>query len=321
MSSRRRRSRKYESNLAGPKCSYCERSLALFTHNIACANCSKLVFCLDCFSVGANKNKTHETTHEYIVEERVYSSVYEEGWTAEDEKKLLDSLAKYGLNEWRLVANEMGTHSAKRCEDHYYNVYINHENSPLPQELDPNGESGTEETSRGTTDTPVSTPKSVKKRKSRQFEDEDERDATDRVTPSASLAGNGKTDDNAQELTGYLPKRGDFEVEYDDKAEHLIADLEIGEDDDNATVELKTQLLELYDLRLREREKVKEMVFEHGIKCVEEIRRSPLKRRAERLHDDNVQKFRKKLRRRSKSKVNVALSSDAPTPNGLDLAP
>ncbi len=278
------------------------------------------MFCLDCFSVGANNRKTHKGSHPYIVEERVNQPVYDEQWTAEDERKLLDVLSKYGLHNWRLVANELGTHSAKRCEDHYYAVYINHEHAPLPRELHSNDGSGNDETSRVTPETPVTTPRSEKSSLKRKLEDDevDDDGDDDRQTPSSSVV-KASTDTDAQELSGYLPKRGDFEVEFDDKAEHIIADLEVYEDDDEATIEKKAQLVEMYNDRLVERERVKKLIFENGLKRVEHLRRTRVKEQAEQIMDflcDSEQPTRKRSRR--KNQANVTLSSEAPTPNGLE---
>lgn len=317
MSSRRRRSRYHETNPPGPKCSYCERPLALFSHNITCAVCSQLVFCVDCFSVGANNNKTHKSTHPYMVEQRVSNPVYAEEWSAEDERKLLDALSKYGLDNWRKVANELGTHSAKRCEDHYYAVYINHENAPLPRELLEHSGSGNNDSSQATSSTPVATSRRRNIRDQEKLEDENEGDGDAKPGPSASVTKVARKN-NANELTGYLPKRGDFEVEYDDKAEHLIADLEILEDDDEATIELKAQLIEIYDKRLRTREEVKNLVFETSVKCVEESPSTGVEQQAEKIMNCLRDSERRTRKSRRGSNANTTLSSEAPTPNGME---
>ena len=43
-------------------------------------------------------------------------------------------------------------------------------------------------------------------------------------------------------MLGYLPKRGDFEQEYDMDAELLLADMEFFEDDTPENIELKNSV-------------------------------------------------------------------------------
>jgi transcriptional adapter 2-alpha len=40
-----------------------------------------------------------------------------------------------------------------------------------------------------------------------------------------------KTGSNPAEIVGFMPKRGDFEVEYDNDAELLLAEMEFNDDD------------------------------------------------------------------------------------------
>jgi transcriptional adapter 2-alpha len=44
---------------------------------------------------------------------------------------------------------------------------------------------------------------------------------------------------SAKEIVGYMPKRGDFENEYDNEAELILADMEFFEEDSAADRELK----------------------------------------------------------------------------------
>lgn len=49
---------------------------------------------------------------------------------------------------------------------------------------------------------------------------------------------------------GYLPNRKDFDVDYDNDAELMISDLEFLEDDLDSELQMKLQLVKLYNLRL-----------------------------------------------------------------------
>ena len=70
---------------------------------------------------------------------------------------------------------------------------------------------------------------------------------------------------NCHEVLGYLPKRGDFEQEYDMDAELLLADMEFFEDDTPENIELKNSVIELYNGRLDERIRRKKFVIERGL--------------------------------------------------------
>merc|ERR1719458_2462135 len=77
---------------------------------------------------------------------------------------------------------------------------------------------------------------------------------------SQSNAANQLAKQNCQEVLGYLPKRGDFEQEYDMDAELLLADMEFFEDDTPENIELKNSVIELYNGRLDERIRRKKFV-------------------------------------------------------------
>ena len=66
-------------------------------------------------------------------------------------------------------------------------------------------------------------------------------------------------------MLGYLPKRGDFEQEYDMDAELLLADMEFFDDDTPENIALKNSVIELYNARLDERIKRKKFTIERGL--------------------------------------------------------
>jgi transcriptional adapter 2-alpha len=58
---------------------------------------------------------------------------------------------------------------------------------------------------------------------------------------------------DVRSLVGYMPKRGDFDTEYDDEAETRICEMEFNDDDTEEETKLKLQVLEYYNARLDER--------------------------------------------------------------------
>jgi len=67
------------------------------------------------------------------------------------------------------------------------------------------------------------------------------------------------------EIAGYMPKRGDFDIEYDNDAELLLADLEFNDHDSEEDRKLKLKMLDIYEQKLKVREQMKNIVLEHGL--------------------------------------------------------
>ena len=70
---------------------------------------------------------------------------------------------------------------------------------------------------------------------------------------------------NASEIVGFMPKRGDFDIEYDNDAELLLAEMEFNDDDKESELKMKFKLLDIYNARLDERIKRKKFVIERGL--------------------------------------------------------
>jgi len=59
------------------------------------------------------------------------------------------------------------------------------------------------------------------------------------------------------EINGYMPKREDFDHEYINDAELLISEIEFSEDDTQSDIDLKLNMLKVYNAELLERDKRK----------------------------------------------------------------
>lgn len=62
-----------------------------------------------------------------------------------------------------------------------------------------------------------------------------------------------------------MPKRRDFEVEYDNDAELLLAEMEFNDDDSEEEKQMKFRLIDIYNHKLDERIKRKEFVITRGL--------------------------------------------------------
>ncbi|KAL6999906.1 hypothetical protein U1Q18_001060 [Sarracenia purpurea var. burkii] len=67
------------------------------------------------------------------------------------------------------------------------------------------------------------------------------------------------------ELSGYNTKRQEFDVEYDNDAEQLLADMEFKETDTDAEREIKLRVLHIYSKRLDERKRRKNFILERNL--------------------------------------------------------
>eukprot|EP00871_Galdieria_phlegrea_P001911 jgi/Galph1/2720/GphlegSOOS_G1407.1 len=246
----------------GPKCTcdYCGIDVTR-TLYFRCAECPNFDLCLPCFSVGAELFP-HSSSHPYRVISYVGECPFSSDWTAEEEENLLDALSIYGLHNWQLVAEYVRTKSKAKCEQHCCQVYLNGDTAPLPS-LDyvvSPAQHSSKESEEG-----VETAQEVK--------DNEETAQESRILKSGM--------DESAILSGFLPKRGDFDVEYDDNAESAIAELQILEDDTMEERELKAALLEIYDLKLQERERKKQVVFEKQFYDVGQVKEALQKLSAE----------------------------------------
>lgn len=62
-----------------------------------------------------------------------------------------------------------------------------------------------------------------------------------------------------------MPKRGDFDIEFDNDAELLLAEMEFNDDDKPYEIEMKLKVLDIYNIRLDERIKRKKFVIERDL--------------------------------------------------------
>lgn len=78
-------------------------------------------------------------------------------------------------------------------------------------------------------------------------------------------SGTGSKSKPSTSVIGYMPLRGDFDVEYDNDAELLLADMEFRDSDTPQEKELKLQILEIYNSKLDERTYRKRFVIERNL--------------------------------------------------------
>jgi hypothetical protein len=67
------------------------------------------------------------------------------------------------------------------------------------------------------------------------------------------------------EVAGYMPRRGDFDVEWDNDAENILADMEFSHHDSPEDRALKLKVIQIYNSKLDEREKRKNFLIERNL--------------------------------------------------------
>ncbi|XP_021676501.2 transcriptional adapter ADA2b isoform X2 [Hevea brasiliensis] len=87
---------------------------------------------------------------------------------------------------------------------------------------------------------------------------------TDRSFKGKKLNSSGN-DGSLVELSGYNPKRQEFDTEYDNDAEQLLAEMEFKDTDTDDEHELKLRVLRIYSKRLDERKRRKDFILERNL--------------------------------------------------------
>jgi transcriptional adapter 2-alpha len=275
------------------KCSFCTRIIKQFY--IQCATCSNVFLCADCFSAKVTM-PPHDSSHPYFVARCLERSIFEKDWTAKEELMLFDGIQKYGAGNWKEISTFMDSDKKeKRIEEHYWQLYMGKHGVCLPVDYSIDNLSSFKETVELFPNEPtVQDSSNVEQIASTDYfrvplvasyerGQAVERDVLpSHVMPVASIApastgGRGRQSQQASQaalshqaliqsdLPGYMPLREDFETEYENDAEQFLADMEFSPEDHPSEVELKLQVIRIYNHKLEEREKRKRFVLERGL--------------------------------------------------------
>lgn len=223
-----------------PACCVCKSTLS--EPYIRCAECSEREICPVCFSNGAEIGE-HKNNHNYIIIKNEFPVIYGSDWSAREELELLDVLQECGFGNWVDISKRLQSKSAEECKKHYLQNYIDNQTLPgLPEIRE------TEASLFGSEVVPYLY-------KLQDIEDPP-RFASNTI--------------NYKLLAGYNAARSDFEVNFDNHAESLIADLKF---DEFCTVErnselgreLQAAIVQAYNHRLRERQRRRRIIRNHGL--------------------------------------------------------
>ncbi|XP_070249982.1 transcriptional adapter 2-alpha isoform X3 [Myotis yumanensis] len=216
-----------------PPCRGC--SSYLMEPYIKCAECGPPPFflCLQCFTRGFEYKK-HQSDHTYEIMTSDFP-VLDPSWTAQEEMALLEAVMDCGFGNWQDVANQMCTKTKEECEKHYMKHFIN---NPLF----------------------ASTLLNLKQA--------EEAKTADTAIPFLSAEDPPRpTFDSllSRDMAGYMPARADFIEEFDNYAEWDLRDIDFVEDDSDILHALKMAVVDIYHSRLKERQRRKKIIRDHGL--------------------------------------------------------
>lgn len=224
------------------ECTYCEEKVnAKRGIYIRCTTCQDIKLCLECFSAGATIAE-HESDHPYELIDCGSFPIIDESWKAHEELALLEAIELYGIGSWTDIANAVETRTAEECCDRYSRVYVeNYFGRTAWKAIDRNAYKVQDHTCRH----------------------------NQPLSPSLSLPEKHKIVDinrDQQIRLGYMPKRDDFEREYDNDAELFVSKLAVNANDDTELdQDLKIAHINMYTDKLRERFRRKRVVLEYNL--------------------------------------------------------
>lgn len=280
-------------------CAKCSNSLERCTYVKDCE--TKVFYCLPCFAVGWSKwRKTGSNSYQVVdsLEKKVLCKDYEklsdspEDWSLREELLLMEGLQHCGFGNWSDVAAKVGTKTREQCEHHYLRFWWRNRKK-LP-EIKEAMEKCSQEFSQQIN------MKALAEELFKLSDTEDQKKESELIKTGltkskidkyrarigllqrGSKKFSGAKDERGcapgqyVDVMGFYPLRRDFDNEYDNDAENFIADMEFEginllrvENDSEKEIQLKKEILELYNKRLDERIKRKDFVIDHGILEIE----------------------------------------------------
>ncbi|KAG1223006.1 hypothetical protein G6F35_004932 [Rhizopus arrhizus] len=169
-----------------------------------------------------------------------------EDWDADEELLLIEAAEKMGIGNWQAIADYVGTKNKADCEQHYLEVYVSSPDWPLPR-MDLNFETSEAE---------------FRERKRQRLQQS--RGLVPRK-PAMSQPNSSKPITSGpayHEIQGYMPRRFEFETEYENDAEQFVKDMVFNDDDTQEEIDLKIMVLDIYNSRLDRRMERKKLIFE-----------------------------------------------------------
>lgn len=213
-------------------CATCHREI-IDENYIQCTFCKGFIQCLECYAYGMEKDQ-HVREHPVILMDPSTAPLFSKDWRIEEELHLINSVALCGIGNWDDISNQIKTKSSLECEVHYFSTYFDCPTAPYPNTSLP---------PKDPTPLPPALPFDTRPQESFPS-DGHERNL---------LLQNRKDKTLPAEVSGYMPQRHEFEIEFNDEADHIINEIEFSDDMEPEKFEQNCKLLELYNSQIVER--------------------------------------------------------------------
>jgi transcriptional adapter 2-alpha len=198
-------------------------------------------------------------------------ALFTKDWTINDELLMLEGIDKCGVGNWKVISEYMdGSKTPKQLEEHYWEVYMGRHGHCLPKtvidrqqnvvkplaDVYPVGKQLTDVPVRNGVDWEYAREEAVVRDdgKSAYAKQKDKLEVTQRLD---KLPGS--------DLPGFIPLREDFDIEHENDAEMLLADMEFHDDDHPSEKELKLQVIKIFNKKLDSRNKRKRYAIDRGL--------------------------------------------------------
>ena len=258
---------KYNSVNTNIKCKICQKDI---TKNIKfyCNTCADFIFCINCFLLSK-----HPKSHDYHIIDNVQFPLYMEDWSANEEHKLLSTIAKCGLNNWEEICKSMDNKGQVECESHYYSFYNTNKDNPYPDESkiiineNRNIKEHQKEMNKALNEKMLLKYSSNKMNKIEESEEENKKHKRNLRSLCIRKSKKGGGSESISDILGCKPKRREFEHEFINDIEVELSPLEFSENNDEKEKDLKIKMdmFKDYNLILKEREKRKNFIFDKGL--------------------------------------------------------
>ncbi|KXS11108.1 hypothetical protein M427DRAFT_73307, partial [Gonapodya prolifera JEL478] len=240
---------------------------------ITCATCEEVDLCVTCFAKGVQPGTRpeHRNDHPYRVVEVLDFPVFDPLWAADEELLFIENMEHYGLGNWEQVSEQLSTKTKEECMKHYEEVYIDSPSWPMPNMS-------------------IEFDKESNRRRLRMQAMESTMSPASKKTAAQSIKPPRPYASNPQvhEIQGYMPGRGEYDIEPENSAEDPVKDITFDAEDGPAAVsglpmdeELKVALLDVYNSKLDIREDKKRFVKEVGLLEYRKVTNAERKRKAE----------------------------------------
>lgn len=258
-------------------CDYCRIPFKRDLH-IQCAQCKEIRLCLTCFSYG-KQLPPHKNSHSYYVIEYITKSIYDINtnnitWSGHEDILLLDGIEKYGLGNWKKIAQHIGNNkTSKQTELHYLQIYCNHDDDyfsfdqfiDIPSEEEEEDSDVIEFENKNKNNNKNKYKNKHKNRHKSTKKNDKLRTSFDFNEAQSSLAYLANVQKLSQSVN-YYPYRHEFDAEYQDSAELLISDLassDLMDDSNNKQIALNN--LKHYDIILKMRNYIKNFILDRKL--------------------------------------------------------